>query len=146
MLASGQDFLKSKKGKKYLSERRLKCTRLLLFDKFQCVHEWVKKLISFRISEDAKMICLKNYLPEDQYEVIDGPSNSFGLIIYECKRRLKDESIVIFVNANDNEINFELPAKLNDNGYEEIFGIRFLFSASLNPWRFNYGKQKNPCN
>ena len=66
------------------------------------------------------MICVKITFREDHYEVIDGPSNSFGLIVYMNVREIKDESIVIFVNANDNEINFELPAKLNDNEYEEI--------------------------
>ena len=88
------------------------------------------------------MICLKNYLPEDHYEVIDGPSNSFGLIIYECKRRLKDESIVIFVNANDNEINFELPAKLNDNGYEEILWDKISIFGFAQPMEIQLWKTK----
>ena len=143
MLASGQDFLKSKKGVRNTYQRGdLNALDYSSLDKFQCVHEWVKKLISFRISEDAKMICLKNYLPEDHYEVIDGPSNSFGLIIHECKRTLKDESIVIFVNANDNEINFELPAKINDNEYEEILGDKISIFGLAQPMEIQLWKTK----
>jgi pullulanase/glycogen debranching enzyme len=110
MLGSGQDYLRSKKGVQNTYQRGdLNALNYKEFTHTESFHNWTKKLISFRSSPNGTLLRLPEFLPQEQYQTIDGPKNSFGLIIHSNEGGSESAFLLILVNPSEQEIKLSLP-------------------------------------
>jgi pullulanase len=110
MLGSGQDYLRSKRGVQNTYQRgdlnALKYNEFIHTENF---HNWTKKLISFRSSQNGTLLRLSEFLPQEEYQTIHGPKNSFGLLIHSNQGGSESSFLLILVNPSEQEIKLSLP-------------------------------------
>ena len=110
MIASGQDYLRSKQGVQNTYQRGdLNALDYELFKKTEDFHEWTKSLLSFRASNEGALFRLADFLPENQYIASRGENNSFSLILLPGENEPHFQIIAILVNPGKVEIEIPLP-------------------------------------
>ncbi len=142
MIASGQDFLKSKKGIQNTYQRgdlnALDYKKLSEADFF---HFWTKELISFRLSEHGKLLRPKNFLSDAHYFSLVNPDSSFALIIGSDTEH-KTPALLILVNPNDHESEITLPPHCKEKLMKLVIGekgerIGTMPPINLQVWSLN---------
>ena len=141
MLGSGQDYLRSKKGVQNTYQRGdLNALNYKQFAHNKEFHEWTRKLISFRSSKLGNLIRLPCILPHEQYRILDGPENSFGLLVYpSALDDTENDILLILVNPSDGEVEISLPMfngeqkKLLSIGQEPL-NIGTVYPISIQVW------------
>ena len=141
MLGSGQDYLRSKKGVQNTYQRGdLNALNYNQFAHNKEFHEWTRKLISFRSSKLGNLIRLPCILPHEQYRILDGPENSFGLLVYpSALDDTENDILLILVNPSDGEVEISLPMfngeqkKLLSIGQEPL-NIGTVYPISIQVW------------
>lgn len=123
MLASGQDYLRSKNGVRNTYKRA--DLNALDYDKLshmQYIHTWTKDFVTFRMSELGNLITAKNFLQSDQYEIIKGDKNCFAFIVKE-EANIPTRKIILFlVNGAEKEDRIEIPSYLNEFNLQQLLG------------------------
>ncbi len=110
MIASGQDYLRSKKGVQNTYQRAdLNALDYDLFQKIEDVHEWIKILLSFRASSAGELFRLAEFLPDQNYTAFHGENNSFSLVLHSRENGPNFQVLVILVNPSEVGIEIQLP-------------------------------------
>ena len=123
MLASGQDYLRSKNGVRNTYKRP--DLNALDYDKLsilEYIHVWIKDFIRFRMSELGSLVRAKTFLSSDQYEIIKGDKNCFAVIVKEEADKQTNKILLILVNGAENENHIELPKYLNELNLQQLLG------------------------
>jgi hypothetical protein len=123
MLASGQDYLRSKNGVRNTYKRA--DLNALDYDKLshmQYIQTWTKDFVTFRMSELGNLISTKNFLSSDQYEIIKGDKNCFAFIVKEEADKQTRKIILILVNGAEKEDRIETPSYLNELNLQQLLG------------------------
>jgi pullulanase/glycogen debranching enzyme len=123
MLASGQDYLRSKNGVRNTYKRP--DLNALDYDKLsilEYIHVWTKDFIRFRMSELGSLVRAKKFLFSDQYEIIKGDKNCFAVIVKEEADKQINKILLILVNGAENENHIELPKYLNELNLQQLLG------------------------
>ena len=123
MLASGQDYLRSKNGVRNTYKRP--DLNALDYDKLsilEYIHVWTKDFIRFRMSELGSLVRAKKFLSSDQYEIIKWDKNCFAVIVKEEAYKQTNKILLILVNGAENEKHIELPKYLNELNLQQLLG------------------------
>jgi pullulanase/glycogen debranching enzyme len=140
MLASGQDYLRSKSGVRNTYQRAdLNALDYEKLSHMEYIHTWTKDFITFRMSELGNLITAKNFLSSEQYEIIKGDKNCFAFIVKEETDDQINKILLILVNGAENENRIELPTYLNELNLQQLLGEKstsmgIIQAISLQVW------------
>jgi pullulanase/glycogen debranching enzyme len=110
MIASGQDYLRSKKGVQNTYQRGdLNALDYKLFMETQDFHNWTKELISLRSSKEGELFRPYHFIAEDRYISVKGPHDSIAQIIFAENDVSVSYCLLLLVNPSEHEINIPLP-------------------------------------
>ena len=110
MIASGQDYLRSKQGVQNTYQRGdLNALDYNQFKETEAFHNWTKSLISLRLSKDGEFFRLSHFMGDDQYISVMGPNNSIAHIILPEKSESCEQFLLILANPSDHELSILLP-------------------------------------
>ena len=140
MLASGQDYLRSKNGVRNTYKRG--DLNALNYDKLsllEYIHIWTKDFITFRMSELGNLVSSKNFLSTDQYEIIRGNKNCFAFIVKKEGDKQTKKILLILVNGSEEQNRFEFPKHLKEFNLHQLLGdksttIGTIQAMSLQVW------------
>jgi pullulanase/glycogen debranching enzyme len=142
MIASGQDYLRSKQGVQNTYQRGdLNALNYDQFELTQDFHNWTKALISLRLSEDGELFRLSNFMHEDQYLSIIGPGNSIAhIILPRVNKSSSSYILLILANPSDDEITISLPEICNGKKVNILIGekdsrLGIIPSVGLQVWK-----------
>jgi len=111
MIASGQDYLRSKNGVQNTYQRGdLNALDYNLFRETQDFHNWIKELISLRSSKEGELFRPYHFIAEDRYISVKGPHDTIAHIIFAENNVSVSYCLLLLVNPSEQEINIPLPA------------------------------------
>ncbi|MDG0964814.1 MAG: alpha-amylase family glycosyl hydrolase [Opitutales bacterium] len=110
MIASGQDYLRSKNGVQNTYQRGdLNALKYNLFKETQDFHNWTKELISLRSSKEGELFRPYHFMAEDRYISVKGPHDTIAQIIFAESDIEIPYCLLILINPSGYETNIPLP-------------------------------------